>query len=408
MPGPWSRRALLASLATAPLAGCAIDGPETGSSPTPRGDPEPPASVDSAWPLPAHDAGLTNAAADAAGPTAPVAELWRVGADAALSAPVVADGTVYVGGDDGAVRALDARPGAERWRASVGAAAYAPRVMDDGLYVPTPDAVVALAAGDGTERWRTATPGRADTVDRTGAVTRATVLVAAHGVYWVADGGGTADGDAAAVVALAPDDGSERWRTAVEEPWSRRVFAGDGSVFVSTGTHARVPWTLAAGTGAVVDEPSGYGHDFLAERFYRDGTMYAASGFCGLVEATPVAESGHDWERSLPAGRHAVSGGPDRVYVGVTDGEAPGLHALSATDGTTEWTADVVPEPSGRPVVAAEGVLVRAGAALRCLDPADGTERWARPADGSGGRVVVADDLLYATRDDAVRAFRAP
>ena len=43
---------------------------------------------------------------------------------------------------------------------------------------------------------------------------------------------------------------------------------------------------------------------------------------------------------------------------------------------------------------------------LRCLDPADGRERWALPVVTD--RLAVADDLLYAAADGSVRAYRPP
>lgn len=107
---PRSRRALLASLGTAAVAGCLTDSdsgatstdeptgtatPTDGPTATDTPTPEPPEQVSSSWPAPAHDAGLSNYAPDATGPTARVAELWRVEAGTTLSAPVVADDLLY-------------------------------------------------------------------------------------------------------------------------------------------------------------------------------------------------------------------------------------------------------------------------------------------------------------------------
>ncbi|MFB6095197.1 MAG: PQQ-binding-like beta-propeller repeat protein, partial [Halodesulfurarchaeum sp.] len=226
----WSRRTLLASLGTLPIAGCAgnISETPTPGSPTPTQAPSPtetptetqtetptstetptepqppstpsgtptrPERIDSSWPMPAHDPGLSNATADAPGPTDLIGTLWRVRHGSSLSRPVVADGTVFVGADDGTVLALDARTGSERWQQSVGAPAEAPWVTDDRLYVPTEGAVVSLAISDGSRQWRMATPDRA------------AILLASHGVYWIAKG------EPPSVVSLALADGSEHWRT---------------------------------------------------------------------------------------------------------------------------------------------------------------------------------------------------
>lgn len=396
MSGNWSRRSLLASVGTITIAGSASNATRHSS---PQADPVAPSRIDSEWPMPAHDPGLSNATSQAAGPTEPVAELWQVSTGTALSTPVVADGTLYVGGDDGVVRAFDARTGEDRWQQSVGPTAHAPRVMGDLVYVPTTAAIVALDASDGTEIWRADTSGRADTVDRTGDVERATVLVASHGVYWLAND------ENPTVVSLARDDGSEHWRTEIHDPWTRRLFASDDSIFVSTHHNGRVPWALAADTGAVLDGPAETGADFEDERFYRDGTIYAVDQIFGRMETRAVDDQGRAWNQGLPPGGYASSGGQNRVYTNVNGGESPGLYALSVTDGTLDWSTNLAGAAS-RPVVADETVLVQTRDRLRCFDPADGTERWARPNLDVGERVIVASDLVYTTHDDTVRAFR--
>lgn len=385
----WSRRALLASLATATLAGCSASTPDGGADATPTtpGDetpteprPSTPEHIDADWPMPAHDAGRSNYS-PVDGPTGPVAELWSTPVDASLSGPVLADETLYVGGDDGTVRAVDATTGAERWRRSVGAPADTPWVLGDRLFVPTTESIVAFGVRDGTEAWRADTPGRA------------AVLVASHGIYWLTQ--------EPVVVGLERTDGSERWRTALRDPREPHLFAGEGAVFVSTGTNGRIPWTFDPETGEVVGDEPEPGHDFPAERFALDGTVYAVDPFFGIVH-------GDEWSQGVEAGgESALSGGGDRVYYVADSGDRPGLYALSRTDGTVEWTTDVVTAVLGRPVVTDGCVLVRDQDALHCFDPVDGTERWSRPGDGID-RFVVADDLVFTTGDGAIRAFRPP
>ena len=410
MPENWSRRALLGSLGTAALAGCIVDdrasgvdstrttSPEDGTTSdldgetaTPsRDEPATPERIRSDWPMPGADPGRSNYAAGASGPTEPVAELWTTTTDASLSAPIVADGTLYLGGDDGVVRALDARMGAERWEGSVGAPAETPWAIDGKLVVPTSEGVVALDPRDGTETWQVETPDRAS------------VLVASHGVYWLSRRDSS-------VVGLARADGSERWRTVIRNPWEPYLFASDESVFVSSGTHDRIPWTLDPESGEVVGREPRSGADFPAERFYLDGTIYAVDGFFGNVVATPVADGERGWSEGVTGlGTYAISGGASRVYYVANAGEKPGLYALSRSNGAVEWHTDAAAGFVRRPVVAEEAVLVRTDDALRCFDPTDGTEQWSHPGDDIGERFVVADDLVFATRDDTVRAFRPP
>ena len=348
--------------------------------------------------MPAHDPGRSNYAPAAAGPTDPVDELWRVDADADLSAPVVAGGTLFVGGADGSVLALDARTGDERWRRSVGAPAATPRVMDGRVYVPTRSSIVALDAEDGRERWRVETPDRVQDHEADGRGETSSLLAAAHGLYWLSHG------ETAAVVALAPDDGGERWRTQVRDPWSPRLFASDESVFLSTGTNGRIPWRFEPESGAVAEDPAP-GYDFPEERFFLDGAVYGVDPMFGIVHGPGWTAGGDDF---ATGGDYGLSGGADNVYYAPNNDAGPGLVALERNDGSTAWRTDDVTATVSRPVVAAEAVIVRTDEALHCFDPGDGTGLWRRSSDGVGEGFVVADDLLYATDGETVRAFRPP
>lgn len=405
---PPSRRALLASLGAAATAGCldadrtepattepgeTTDEPSTDSEPT-SPTPEPPDSVDSTWRMPGCDPGFSNAT-DAAGPAAPVGELWRFVGDAGLSAPVVAYGAVYAGTVDGDVVALDAGSGEERWRRSVGETAFTPRVVSGTLYVPTDRGIVALRA-NGAEQWRLETAGRDDSTG--GASSRATVLATGDSLYWI-----QATDGAPTVVANSLEDGSERWRTEIEEPWTRRLFAGPETVFVPSGTNGQRAWRLSAADGERLTHPEP-GYDFPAERLYRDDTVYATEPLFGGVSAASLGDDGRSWDTGVPSGTHHVSAGPDRLYVGVDGGDESGLYALSASDGSEAWSAPVT--PTGRPVVAAASVLVHGPESLYCLDPADGSERWSRSNDDVGAEMAVADDLLFAVGGETLRAFR--
>lgn len=396
-----SRRALLASLGAVAVAGClgedaatdaatrtgagATTATATGAS-TPT--PDHPERIESDWPAPAHDPGVSNGTAAAAGPTSRPAELWAVDLDTALSRPVVADGVLYVGGD-GTVHALDARTGDPRWERSVDGAVDTPWVHDGQVFAPVDGAVAALDASDGAVVWSTETPDRA------------AFLVAPSGPYWLADG------DSPAVVALA-DDGTDRWRTDLADPWALPLLAGAGSVVVSSGSYDSRFWTLDPDDGTVTGDRPRSGADFPAEQYYRDGTVYAADAFFGNVRTTPMTADGVDWSRGVPPGGRLglMSGGAARAYYASgVDGE-PSVTAMDAADGTVAWTATPDPPVTGRPIAAAAVVLVPTADGLRAFDPADGDALWSSAAIGE--RVAVADDLVYATDGGTARAYRPP
>lgn len=399
----WSRRSLLAGLGTITLTGCTANTDTKAAAEQPstlESDPEPPASIDSAWPLPAYDAGFSNGTSEAAGPIEPVDVLWQQTTGTVLSSPVVANENLYVGGDNGNVLAFDARTGEELWRQSVGTTAYTPWVMDNTLYVPTAEAIVALKATDGTKIWQTDTPDRAESVTQAGKVERAPVLVASHGVYWISVK------EAPTIVKLALKDGSEQWRTKIQDPWTSWLFASDEVVVISTDHNGRVPWMLSAATGEILDGPSSLGADFGDERFSRSGTIYAVEQMFGGIEASAVNDRGDSWDQHISGGGYLMSGDADRVYIKVNGGEKPGLYALSVTDGMLEWNTDLTTDSVSRPTVAGESLLIYTGKSLRCFDPANGSERWSKSSDGIGDQIVIIDDLIYTTHDDTVRAFR--
>lgn len=45
--------------------------------------------------------------------------------------------------------------------------------------------------------------------------------------------------------------------------------------------------------------------------------------------------------------------------------------------------------------------------AVRCFDPADGSERWRHPPERIGLGIALVDDMLYTTADGTVRSYRS-
>jgi len=367
--------------------------PSTGTdASTPEGTPATPSSVESDWPVPSADAGRSNAVPEATGPTDAVAELWRFSAPAELSDPVLADGTLYAGRADGRVHAVDAATGDRLWDAATGDSAGVPSVVDGRLFAPIGSGIVALDPANGDEQWYVETPNRRGS------------LVADHGVYWIDESGPT-------VVALSPADGSEQWRTDIADPWEPRIFADENRVFVSSGPYDNRYWRLDAADGTQYNDPPRRGADFPAEQCYRAGTVYAVDAFFGNVDAKPVSDAGASWNQGVPPGGGAGGGllavDDERVYYTANVDDEPGLTALSAESGSEEWTADVTPAITARPAVGSDAVVVQTDDGLRSFDPADGSRQWASAVD-TGAGVVVADDLAFTTVGSAVVAYRAP
>lgn len=114
------------------------------------------------------------------------------------------------------------------------------------------------------------------------------------------------------------------------------------------------------------------------------------------------------WGREVDAyGNVALAGGLDHLYYGAVGGESPGLYAFSLADGTIAWHVEEKVDMVTRPAVARDAVVILTEEALRCFDPANGTERWHRSSEGIGPQLSLVDDILYTTHNGKIRALRS-
>lgn len=115
------------------------------------------------WPQYRHDAGHTGVGDGNTVPTGDPRVAWKqelttAGVHDAASPPVLADGTVYVGSDNGAVTAFEATTGAVRWTNERVGTKLSPAVADGALVVHDTDAVRSLALDDGSVQWEASLP----------------------------------------------------------------------------------------------------------------------------------------------------------------------------------------------------------------------------------------------------------
>ncbi|RKT09405.1 outer membrane protein assembly factor BamB [Streptomyces sp. 1114.5] len=273
---------------------------------------------------------------------------WRHQAqDRLTTTPAVAGDTVYLTGEDGLLRALDATDGAERWSTRVGTCA-APTVADGVVYTVTTSefrlqhvrssTLTATDARTGRTRWQQHLPdGSCSAATVAGGLVHVTGVKGQLGAYRTEDG-----------ERVWYDDNAERY-LALCAP-----SVADGTVYLGTGgglAHAfdaatgRQRWGAEAG-GTAIDHSPAVTHDLIL-----------------------VADFG--------TGVHAL----DRT-TGMRRWHLPGPHGASAVtvSGSDAW---VVTGPRRR-------VLLR-------LDPTTGTVHWRRTLDAPGSRPVHADGVVYAT-----------
>lgn len=401
MPDRRSRRAFVSTLCAVALCGCGTpsDTSSQAGRATPTTTPETPprpAAVDGEWRRPRYDSGKSSYTPESTGPAETVGELWRTPVGRAPSGPVIANETVYVGGSDGTVRAVDVITGTERWQHQVASATGTPRVLDNLLYVPTAETVIALSVEDGTEMWRVDTAERAD------------LVVANHGLYYIETHSATDESTPGPAVVGLSRSGERRWRTPIEDPWSPPIFAMAERIFVSTGSYSPMSWMLGARDGAVLNESRPErGADFAAEQFYREGRIVAIDGFFGNLRVRQVTEGQGGWSADIgDGGSYTATGHGEQVYV-IHNAYDDGVRLLCRSSSTehAEWEVDDVPSGLQPPVATDETVFVGSERELRCYHAADGRSLWRATAEQSWGQVAVVDDIVVATDGSTLRAL---
>lgn len=221
----------------------------------------------------------TGHAEDTSGPTGPVAPRWEYDTGSVMTTPTVASGVVYVADMAGTLTALDADSGRQQWQADMegGVEQSAPMVVDGTVYVgdaprPQEDAgaghLLAFDADDGSRLWTVETDYEVGTSP---AVTDETVVV----------GIGEINGEEGSVAAVDANTGQRRWTFETGAVRSSPVVA-DGVVYVGDfdeGVHA-----LSLDDGNEL-----WRHDAFVSSSspaVLDGTVYISCGPICALEAT--------------------------------------------------------------------------------------------------------------------------
>lgn len=412
---PSTRRRLLASAGTALLGGCA------GLAPRRRepADPDPFLTDPLDWAHPERDAANTNAAPAPGAPAEPASDPeWDVTATLteidAATAPVVADGIVYValGGLAGGrelrrLIAIDALSGAERWRVDRpgGSTPVRPPAVAGETVFWAADRLLAIEPATGSRLWRREGDG----------------LLGAHGtVVTVED----SDGDSV-LLALDPATGGTYWSRRARDGRWLVLGAGDRDVYVSAvaGSEGQ-PSRLLALDPATGD--TRWATDLLAPRQLTVGTdaLFASVGRPDSQRFVALSPPGRraEWTETADlqrrtAGGETVNGrqsvaavAPDRLltrreFFGYEHDRIAGRHP---GDGTVDWTVAGSGPGAVRfagPVVGGDRVYVVAerrvggdpdSARLRVFDRGDGSERSATGLPGgSYHRPALARGALY-------------
>jgi outer membrane protein assembly factor BamB len=314
-------------------------------------------------------------------------ERWRVSLPTpVVTEPIYADGEsgprVYVAtrrsSDAAELSALDPSRGTRVWGfdAPERRRVYPLGATDRTVFVGTRDddqsrsgeAVHALAAGDGHERWRAES---GDTFPNGGAVRRDTLLVRTP----------------ARLRALDVETGEERWRVDSQtvmygpalDSRGERLFVGyDGTVRAVGVADGRERWRREVDVSI-----SGV----LTPRAAARTTVFVADHTGRLLALSPQ-DGGTRWALSVGGDgvRPHVARTSERLFVG-----GPGVYALDPVSGERAWS--FTPSSVEVHVHASTTAFAAVGRdRIHAFDPADGAERWRfAPGPGLAGPAAAGD-----------------
>jgi len=388
----WTRRCVLTGaigLGVATLAGC------LGNNKTSRALPETPSGR---WEQAGHDAGNTcvsDVTVPARGTLA-----WE-GGTAGTIQPIAAGETVFSVGD--ALTALDARTGDQRWQRdpgieSPGGAVTGPAVTDEHVLLGVKDQLLAYTREDGTKNWTLSTDGRLSGSVAVGPGHNLGVVPVERAPPRVGE-----------LLAFDPSTGERRWTASLVVPPQAGApavtetqvygvgYAADNRAVIrgfDATTGERI-WkhTLEEPETPPVATPEGV---FAGD----NGTLrrFSHAGGGGRVVFDPTGENGNLRGVALAEGTAFVL-------------SSSGLAAVSAGDGTREWSLDADPRSAGvsvgretvvAPVSSDEFDLDTAWPCIAALDRATGAVRWYHPLDDAFDPVistppVIADGAVFYT-----------
>ncbi len=329
--------------------------------------------------------------------------------DQEFASPVVYEGSVFMGGNDGRLRAFAEINGLVRWSYPTGSPIHSTAAVWDGIAYVGNNAgnFYALGAADGDLKW---------TYNADSAIKAAPAVL--NGWAYIA----TEDGR---VYGLDANTGAASWSYAVDGAVSSSPAATGDAVYVATETGKLYAFTAASGelrwsfTGAGPFQSTPTVSGSTVYLGSDDGNIYAINTTTGTIRwtvavSTTVANDNANDDccfdenaqrRSIGTGvRSSPAFANGVLYVAGLNGA---ILALNTIDGSQRWRTEAPEAVYASPTVAGGYVFVAAyNGVLYAYDAANGAKRWEQSIDRTQSSPVVANSSLYQlSRDGTLRAF---
>jgi eukaryotic-like serine/threonine-protein kinase len=306
------------------------------------------------------------------------------------SSPVVVNGVLYIGSDDGNIYALDSATGSQKGiYATGGSLLSSPAVVNGVLYIGTATGfasgdVYALDTVTGTKKW---------VYHASDDVSSSPTLV--NGILYV----GSDDGN---VYALNSATGSKKWA----------YYAGDFIFSAPAVVNGAVYFGANNGNIYALDSATGKdkwayhtGNAIFSSPTLANGVLYVGCND-GNVYALDSATSTKKWTYhtgNVISSSPAIANGV--LYVGSNDGN---VYALDSVTGAKKWVYHTGDAVSSSPTIA-NGVLYIGSndGNIYALDSATGAKKWAYHTGGAiSSSPTIANGVLYiSSADGNVYAF---
>lgn len=308
---------------------------------------------------------------------------WSVHAGNSLEAsPVIANGLVYVGSQDGTLSAFNALTGQQKWTTTAGAPIVlsAPAVAAGLVYIGSQDG--KLSAFDAT----TGQSGWTATLDS--AITTSPIV--AHGLVYIASSSGQ-------LYAFDAQSGKQIWQTPTGQPVSSSPAFANGLVYIGSpdgklsafnATTGRRLWQVSLANTTIAAQVIVNGLVYISSQdIYnsQNNRLYALIASSGEKKWVTPDE---------PFAFYSPAVANHSVYASTQNGQ---LYAFDADSGKEDWASSQTNARFSSPMIANNLIYTASeNGQIYAFDTTTGKQLWSEPSSAIASTPAIANGFVYA------------